>query len=248
MTFTRPRNRTLLVALFSLLVVVAAGAVAQSGTQSDEEPNDAVENATSIELGEGGATVAGELQAGGDFDTFNFTRQEDQPINVTVSASEEMKGAVSLYFVKRNNGRVQKEFAIPYDHVGPGESITYTITKGEDSLLETVSGRYTLQLLPVDPSSPTDTDKQVKAVGSYTITIKPITAADSPPTQTATATETPSQLPNTLSIRSTGDERVYYNATVSDSIAPGAGADLEGAEQPDTVVKPLLPAQPLRAG
>lgn len=50
-----------------------------------------------------------------------------------------------------------------------------------------------------------------------------------------TQSETTSQLPNTLSIRSTGDERVYYNATATDSFAPGSGADLTGADQPDRI-------------
>lgn len=235
MGFTRRRSQPLLVAIIVLLVVGAAGVVAQTATQSDEEPNDAIENATSIELEEEGATATGELQPGGDSDAFNFSQEKDRPINVTVSAPEELKNSLSLTFVRRHNGRVQKEFAIPYDHVRGGESITYTITKEEYPIFETTAGRYTLHLLPVDPSSPTNTDEQLKAVGPYTITVTPINAADSSPTQTTTPAEASSQLPNTLSIRSTGDERVYYNATVSDSIAPDIGADLEGAEQPDTV-------------
>lgn len=235
MRSTRCRSRLLLVAIIILLVVGTAGVVAQTVTQSGEEPNDAIENATSIELGEEGATATGELQSGDDSDAFNFSLEKDRPINVTVSAPEELKNSLSLTFMRRHNGRVQKEFAIPYDHVRGGESITYTITKEEYPFFETTAGRYTLHLLPVDPSSPTNTDEQAKAVGPYTITVTPINAADSSPTQTATPTETSSQLPNTLSIRSTGDKRVYYNATVSDSVAPGTGADLEGAEQPDTV-------------
>lgn len=41
--------------------------------------------------------------------------------------------------------------------------------------------------------------------------------------------------PNTVTIRSTGEERVFYSVSVSGSIEPGPGADLTGAEQPDTV-------------
>jgi hypothetical protein len=235
MRSTQCRSRLLLVAIIVLFVMGTAGVVAQTATQSGEEPNDAIENATSIELGEEGATATGKLQSGDDSDAFNFSLEKDRPINVTVSAPEELKNSLSLTFMRRHNGRVQKEFAIPYDHVRGGESITYTITKEEYPLFETTAGRYTLHLLPVDPSSPTNTDEQAKAVGPYTITVTPINAPDSSLTQTATPTETSSQLPNTLSIRSTGDERVYYNATVSDSVATGTGADLEGAEQPDTV-------------
>ncbi len=42
-------------------------------------------------------------------------------------------------------------------------------------------------------------------------------------------------LPNTLTIRSTGDERVSYNVSVSERISPGSGADLANATQPDTI-------------
>ncbi len=42
-------------------------------------------------------------------------------------------------------------------------------------------------------------------------------------------------LPNTLTIRSTGDQRVRYNITVSGRIQPGSGADLTNADQPDQV-------------
>jgi hypothetical protein len=42
-------------------------------------------------------------------------------------------------------------------------------------------------------------------------------------------------LPNTLTIRSTGDERVSYTVTVSERISPEPGADLSNATQPDTV-------------
>lgn len=42
-------------------------------------------------------------------------------------------------------------------------------------------------------------------------------------------------LPNTLSIRSTGGQRVSYTITVSERISPGPGADLSNATQPDTV-------------
>jgi hypothetical protein len=41
--------------------------------------------------------------------------------------------------------------------------------------------------------------------------------------------------PNTLTIRSTGDERVSYTITVSERIRPGSGADLSNATQPDAV-------------
>ncbi|WP_273836418.1 PGF-CTERM sorting domain-containing protein [Halococcus sp. PRR34] len=44
-----------------------------------------------------------------------------------------------------------------------------------------------------------------------------------------------SQLPNTFTVRSTGEGRVSYTATASESITPGSGADLTGATQPDEV-------------
>lgn len=42
-------------------------------------------------------------------------------------------------------------------------------------------------------------------------------------------------LPNTLTIRSTDEQRVRYNITVSGRIQPGSGADLTNADQPDQV-------------
>lgn len=42
-------------------------------------------------------------------------------------------------------------------------------------------------------------------------------------------------LPNTLTVRSTGDERVTYRITVSGRIQPGSAADLTNATQPDRV-------------
>ena len=47
--------------------------------------------------------------------------------------------------------------------------------------------------------------------------------------------QSPSQLPNVLTIVSTDDERVYYNATASGRFSPGEQADLVDAEQPDIV-------------
>ena len=47
--------------------------------------------------------------------------------------------------------------------------------------------------------------------------------------------EAGSQLPNTFTVRSTGEGRVSYTATASGSIRPGSGADLTGATQPDEV-------------
>ena len=67
---------------------------------------------------------------------------------------------------------------------------------------------------------------------SYSVSVD---FSDDASTPSSSSTETARQLPNTLSIRSTGDERVYYNATASGSVAPGSGADLTGAEQPDEV-------------
>ena len=43
------------------------------------------------------------------------------------------------------------------------------------------------------------------------------------------------QLPNTLTILSTDDERVYYNATASGRFEPTETADFTDADQPDSV-------------
>jgi PGF-CTERM protein len=61
-------------------------------------------------------------------------------------------------------------------------------------------------------------------------TVKPATLAT---TSSGTTNTTP--LANTLTIKSTGDERVFYNATASEGMKPAAGADITGADSPDAV-------------
>ena len=158
---------------------------------------------TSIDISEEGATATGEFRPDSDSDTFDFTLRENHPVNITVSVSEEMTRYVTVYFVKKTDNQVVVEFAIPYDFVHPGKSITYTLSKGEwyPALLESVSGHYTLELLPVDPSSPTIVSQQTKATGPYTITIEPIDSADDSSTDistllemSTTATPTPTEI------------------------------------------------------
>jgi hypothetical protein len=145
----------------------------------------------SIEISEEGATATGEFRPDSGSDTFDFTLRENHPVNVTVSVSEEMTRYVSVYFVKKSDKQVVVEFARPYDFVHPGRSITYTLSEEETSLalFETVSGHYTLKLLPVDPSSPTSTSQQTEATGPYTITIEPIDTEDESPIDISTLLE-----------------------------------------------------------
>lgn len=108
-----------------------------------------------------------------------------------------------------------------------GESLEYTYPS--DSIAEPPY-EYTITLRPPESfgaSGPPLDEFQ----SSYSVSVDFSDDTDS----TESETETASQLPNTLSIRSTDDERVYYNATATDSFAPGAGADLTGADQPDRV-------------
>lgn len=222
------RNQLILIVLVGLFMVGTAGVMAQTEAQSEEEPNDHTENANPIEVGE---TVTGDLHAD-DPDSYNFTLQDTQAVNVTVSVSEEMTRYAAVSLVKPSKA----SFTKPIDPVHPGESETYTISKEEHpAFLQEVSGRYSLRVLPTDPSAPTVPEEQLKADGSYTITIESIDAADDSSTDTSTPPETSTELPNTLSIQSTGDERVYYDATTNNSIEPGPGADLTGASQPDEV-------------
>ena len=58
----------------------------------------------------------------------------------------------------------------------------------------------------------------------------PAAAVDAPAQQ-----QVQQSTPNTVTIRSTGEERVFYTISVSGSIEAGPGADLTGAEQPDSV-------------
>ena len=55
-------------------------------------------------------------------------------------------------------------------------------------------------------------------------------------------------LPNTLSIRSTGDQRVSYTVTVSERISPGSGADLSNATQPDTISQTMASGSTAQGG
>lgn len=61
-------------------------------------------------------------------------------------------------------------------------------------------------------------------------TVEPATSAT---TNSNTTNTTP--LANTLTIKSTGEKRVYYNVTASEGMKPAAGADLTGADSPDSV-------------
>ena len=58
----------------------------------------------------------------------------------------------------------------------------------------------------------------------------PAAAVDAPAQQ-----QVQQSAPNTVTVRSTGEERVFYTISVSGSIEAGPGADLTGAEQPDSV-------------
>jgi hypothetical protein len=66
--------------------------------------------------------------------------------------------------------------------------------------------------------------------GPAAASTSPAAAADAPTQQ-----QIQQSTPNTVTIQSTGDERVFYTISVSGGIEPGPGADLTGAEQPDTV-------------
>lgn len=147
-------------------------------------------------------------------------------------------------------------------HVDKGETVTLTVTNKNSTLpLRIEIGSNGVYFSPTVSSGETITitlaeDRSISPPYKYSITLGTleqvghtgppletfessysvsINFSDSTSSTTVPTTETPAQLPNTLSIRSTGDERVYYNATVSGRIEPGTGADLTGAELPDTV-------------
>jgi hypothetical protein len=83
---------------------------------------------------------------------------------------------------------------------------------------------------PTPTPSPTPTP-----TATPTQTATPTPTPTATPTQTATPTPTASQPSKTLTIRSTGDERVYYNFTATGQVQPLEGADLVDAEIPDKI-------------
>ena len=220
------RRRLLTVVVAGLLVVSASVALAQDSAVDEQEPNDRQENARTLELG---STVKAEI-AGGDIDVFSWQLDQDptseddsnaEPARGILSVSEDATGSLTYLVVGQASG---------YQIIEPGESVEVFNTSG---LTIIPTGTVSLEVYPVDPSSNVPVQNQTPTEGSYTFTVESLGESQSSDTDTSPGTS--SQLPNTLSIRSTGDERVYYNATVSNSVAPGPGADLEGAEQPDTV-------------
>ena len=245
------------VVVLGLFLVGTVGVAAQLQTQPEEEPNDRIENATRIEVG---GTVNGEIDSVGDLDSYTFVLEENQPVRVTLRTSEDLVvrntsaeesddiPLLTFSQFQRNGGGI---FGVgpPFTYLNAGEAYTYTVNPrsasvnaGSCGLNRSVSetrtvtmcppGEYVIRVLPADPDVGVQQDT---TIGPYSITVEPAGTVAESPSDTDTPAEAPSQLPNTLSVRSTSDERVYYDATVSDSIAPGPGADLIGAEQPDEV-------------
>lgn len=220
------RRQLLTVAVVGLLVASTPIALAQNGTVDEQEPNDRQENARTLELG---TTVEAEI-AGGDIDIFSWELDQDpnaegddeaEPARGVLSLSEEASGSLTYIVLGPATG---------YQIIKPGQSAEVFNTSGQTIISpDTMS----IEVHPVDPSSYVAVQNQTPAEGSYTFTVESLGGDQS--SNTDMSPNTSSQLPNTLSIRSTGDERVYYNATVSNSVAPGSGADLEGAEQPDRI-------------
>lgn len=220
------RKYIVVVVVTGLFIAGTSVVLAQDSTVGEQEPNDKQENARMLELG---STVEAEI-SGGDIDMFSWKLDPDpnaeeddeaEPARGVLSLSEEASGSLTYIVIGRTTG---------YKIIKPGESREVFNTSGRVALSP---GTVSLEVYPVDPSSYVSVKNQTPTEGSYTFTVESVGEGQS--SDADTSPDGSSDLPNTLSIRSTGDERVYYNATVSDSVAPGSGADLEGAEQPDTV-------------
>lgn len=220
------RKYIVVVVIVGLFIGSASVVLAQDSTIGEQEPNDNQENARMLELG---STVEAEI-SGGDIDIFSWKLDPDsnaegddeaEPARGVLSLSEEASGYLTYIVIGRATG---------YKTIEPGESKEVFNTSGRVALSP---GTISLEVYPVAPSSNVAVQNQTPTEGSYTFTVESLGEGQS--SDADTSPDGSSELPNTLSIRSTGDERVYYNATVSDLVAPGSGADLEGAEQPDTV-------------
>lgn len=127
----------------------------------------------------------------------------------------------------RGNGQIESAENLsingqPGDYQRPRtveETPTLTFVSGNDTVY-VISGTYNRSTLV----------RVAESIGTRT-------ADSSAPTSTAASSGTANTTPlaNTLTIKSTGEERVYYNATASEGMKPAAGADLTGAESPDAV-------------
>ena len=151
----------------------------------------------------------------------NFLLRLEEGETVTLTVTNENSTYPLLVEIDSNTG-----YANPIVRSGDSLEVTYP----GDQVVEPPY-EYLVTLGPMEEVGSTGPPLDAFE-SSYSVSVD---FSDDASTPSSPSTETARQLPNTLSIRSTGDERVYYNATASGSVAPGSGADLTGAEQPDEV-------------
>jgi outer membrane lipoprotein-sorting protein len=205
-----------------MVVVLAVSAVSMGAVvaqqeqngQQEKEPNDGIENATSIEVGE---SVTANIDTVDDIDSYMFTLEAEQPLRVTLSASEnltvrntsaaESQDTPRFTFAQfQRNGTGIFGVGPPFTLVAAGESYSYTIhpdsgreeigceATGTESESEATCppGEFVIRVLPSNPDVAVQQDS---TVGSYTISIEPVNAMNGSQTETPTTTETPTATP-----------------------------------------------------
>lgn len=228
----QPSPSTLLAALAivgvcSVLVIGAGTALAQDTARGNNTYGSiqGVEQATDFEFGTPSyvpsdvSFESGSLQQTATPVVRLYWSGEDRSDRLSVQANPRVENS-NLF---RGNNEIEDAENItingqPGDYqqpTSPDGAPTVTFVSGNDTVY-LVTGTYNRSTLI----------RVAESIG----TVEPATSATA-----SSGTTTTGPLANTLTIKSTGEERVYYNATASEGMKPAAGADLSGAETPDSV-------------
>ena len=211
------------IAIVAIMLTTAGGAGILTGTLSanasvqgqdspilEEEPNDDLSSAMPIKDGD---NITGEVKENETTDTFAINVQEGETVVAKFLAPE---GEITPHLIGPDGEDIDYISAVGYNFVG---HLNKTASQ---------TGTYYIQVLNERAWSPSS--------GQYFVRVNIEERSEAlTETENDPQSSTSERLPNTLTIRSTGDERAYYTVTVSDSIAPGPGADFENAKQPDEI-------------
>ena len=204
-----------------------------------------------------GGVILGSVSGVAGFQTHpergSLAAQQESTVVPVITEDTSFSGEIPPYNASKNNFVLRIE---------EGETATLSVTNENSSyaLIVDILRPSSLSTPPLESGDSLETtfpgDTSLEAPYEYIITLRPresvgatgppldefqstysvsIDFSDDESSESSPSTERSRELSNTLSIRSTGDERVYYNAMTDGSIAPGPGADLTGAEQPDAV-------------
>lgn len=213
----------------------AYGLTVQVAEKSQLEPNDDRGSATSFTPGERRNTT---LANAGETDWFVVEASEGATINATLrTLTYEARGptvgsGVSVDVFNSNGERVSEAVDLPV--IGDATNTTYAsfgTTEVAVNANSVEEGTYYVRVSAGEYSS-----RYGFSPYSLTISGEGLEKSRSGDlTNTTPTSKNTERLTNTLTIQSTADERVFYNATASGGMQPGTGADLTGADFPDSV-------------